>query len=505
VISNPFWNGAPKGLINRFRVGRGLRLDRDKVLSTTQPEQPSGQPYIPVNAVDNTNLADMPAWSIKLRNDAAAGDPHDAALADLTAEAAPAAGDFLLGFLADGSIVKIDVGDLAGVGAYTDEEAQDAVGLILTDSATIDFTYNDGGPSITAGVKAASITEAMQVLADNTTHDASTSMHGYMKKLPGGTSTFFRADGSFATVAGSGALAVLASYEYTANDTWTINAATKLVYVEVIGGGGSAGSGAAGTNGAQRQGGGGGSAGAVTCGWFLSTAFSGGVTVTVGGAQATVGTGVTGTTPGNPGADGNASSFGAFLAAIGGRAGTGGTAGGSGGGTVRSGTSVAFDRLNGSLSTEFRPGSGSGNGGRPGSNGARGGHPELFSGPGGGAQGAGVDTTGTVSAGNLGGAGHGAAGGGMFQQSSSTEGGGGGTVGPVSSATAAIAASNTAFPWFGDGGPSGGSSTTTNGGAGASGAAPGGGGGGGGGCRNANTSGAGGAGARGAVRVIELG
>lgn len=35
---------------------------------------------------------------------------------------------------------------------YTDERAQDAIGTILTDSSTIDFTYNDGVPSITAAV-----------------------------------------------------------------------------------------------------------------------------------------------------------------------------------------------------------------------------------------------------------------------------------------------------------------------------------------------------------------
>lgn len=43
---------------------------------------------------------------------------------------------------------------------YTDEMAQDAVGGILLDSATIDFTYNDGAPSITADVKNDSITYA---------------------------------------------------------------------------------------------------------------------------------------------------------------------------------------------------------------------------------------------------------------------------------------------------------------------------------------------------------
>ena len=45
-------------------------------------------------------------------------------------------------------------------GGYTDEEAQDAVGAILTDSSTIDFTYSDGTPSITADVKDSSITDA---------------------------------------------------------------------------------------------------------------------------------------------------------------------------------------------------------------------------------------------------------------------------------------------------------------------------------------------------------
>lgn len=43
---------------------------------------------------------------------------------------------------------------------FTDERAQDSVGTILTDTATIDFTYNDGAPSITADVKTNSINES---------------------------------------------------------------------------------------------------------------------------------------------------------------------------------------------------------------------------------------------------------------------------------------------------------------------------------------------------------
>lgn len=51
------------------------------------------------------------------------------------------------------------VDSVAGGGGYTNEEAQDAVGTILTDSSEIDFTYNDGTPSITASIVAGSIDE----------------------------------------------------------------------------------------------------------------------------------------------------------------------------------------------------------------------------------------------------------------------------------------------------------------------------------------------------------
>lgn len=43
---------------------------------------------------------------------------------------------------------------------YTDEMAQDSVGSILTDSSTVDFTYNDAVPSITATVIDDSITNS---------------------------------------------------------------------------------------------------------------------------------------------------------------------------------------------------------------------------------------------------------------------------------------------------------------------------------------------------------
>lgn len=86
-----------------------------------------------------------------------------------------------------------------GITQYTDEMAQDAVGGILTDTATIDMTYNDAGNGITADVKSASITEAMQVLADNTTQDVSTSKHGYAPKGDGSTTKFLNANGAYST------------------------------------------------------------------------------------------------------------------------------------------------------------------------------------------------------------------------------------------------------------------------------------------------------------------
>lgn len=63
-------------------------------------------------------------------------------------------------FTADTELVDkkyVDDSIIAG-GWYTDEKAQDAVGTILVDSSTIDFTYNDATPSITGGVIDGSIT-----------------------------------------------------------------------------------------------------------------------------------------------------------------------------------------------------------------------------------------------------------------------------------------------------------------------------------------------------------
>ncbi len=53
-------------------------------------------------------------------------------------------------FLEVGSGLTITGTVLTATGSYTDEQAQDAVGNILTDTATIDFTYDDATPTISA-------------------------------------------------------------------------------------------------------------------------------------------------------------------------------------------------------------------------------------------------------------------------------------------------------------------------------------------------------------------
>lgn len=71
-----------------------------------------------------------------------------------------------LGVGANGTILTADSNEATGVkwaaapATYTDEQAQDAVGTILTDSSTVDFTYDDALNTITAIVIDTSITNA---------------------------------------------------------------------------------------------------------------------------------------------------------------------------------------------------------------------------------------------------------------------------------------------------------------------------------------------------------
>ena len=118
----------------------------------------------------------------------------------------------------DNSDGSVTIGLSAG-GAYSDEQAQDAVGSILDDGGDIDFTYDDVTPKITAVVKSTTITEAKQVLADNTTNDVSSTKHGYVPKSPADATKFLNgaATPAFALVKDSD----LSTSDITTNDVST--------------------------------------------------------------------------------------------------------------------------------------------------------------------------------------------------------------------------------------------------------------------------------------------
>ena len=78
---------------------------------------------------------------------------------------------------------------------FTAERAQDAVGTILLDSATIDLTYDDAAPSITAAVKDASLSN--QHIAPNAAIDATKIADGSVNNIE-----FQYLDGTIAPIQG---------------------------------------------------------------------------------------------------------------------------------------------------------------------------------------------------------------------------------------------------------------------------------------------------------------
>lgn len=130
-------------------------------------------------------------------------------------------------------------GSVSGA-SYSDEEAEDAIGGMAVDTDTVDVTYTDATPELKWGVRyQLSITadasgiklsgdsgapgnskyygtngsgtkgfhsypklDDLAAPDDNTDLDATTSAHGLLPKLGGGTTNFLRADGSWAAPSG---------------------------------------------------------------------------------------------------------------------------------------------------------------------------------------------------------------------------------------------------------------------------------------------------------------
>ena len=112
-------------------------------------------------------------------------------------------GTWMLIDAAEGAAVWASFG--GGGGSYTDEEAQDAIGTILTDTSTVDFTYTDATPSITAAVIPGGIKlDDLGTPDDNTDLNASTSRHGLLKKLSNVATEYMDGTGNWSTPAGGG-------------------------------------------------------------------------------------------------------------------------------------------------------------------------------------------------------------------------------------------------------------------------------------------------------------
>ncbi len=116
-------------------------------------------------------------------------------LVDAKGDLLAASADNVVGRLpvgTDGDVLTADAASTLGVkwaaaggSSYTDEKAQDAVGASLTDTATIDFTYDDAGNAITADVKDGSLgtaklsfDPATQAELDTHTSATGASVHG---------------------------------------------------------------------------------------------------------------------------------------------------------------------------------------------------------------------------------------------------------------------------------------------------------------------------------------
>lgn len=157
-----------------INAAAAIALTKLAALTADRALQSDGSGVISVSAVTSTELGYVSGVTSAIQTQLNGKQPLDATL---TALAAYNTNGFLVQTAADtfagrtitaGTGISISNGDgVAGnpsisttITQYTDEMAQDAVGGILTDTSNIDFTYNDGAPSITADLTDTTVTPA---------------------------------------------------------------------------------------------------------------------------------------------------------------------------------------------------------------------------------------------------------------------------------------------------------------------------------------------------------
>ncbi len=210
-----------------------------------------------VLTIADPNADRVVAW------DDSAGSMAAIALADITTEASPAAGDFFLMYTAEGALVKVDWDELPTGGAvaaddvsYTptgtiaatdvqgaideldselEERVEDIVGSIFVTSegtGDLDWTYADGSDALNAAVKSNAVTFAkMQDIATDRLIGRDTASSGDPEEISLNATLEFTGSSSIQRAALTGAIAASAGSNST-----TMTGGLSIV---IDGGGGS--------------------------------------------------------------------------------------------------------------------------------------------------------------------------------------------------------------------------------------------------------------------------
>jgi hypothetical protein len=165
-------------------------------------------------------------WNLMAQQGAAGAGSGDVSGPSSATDNAIARFDLATGKLIQNSLVTVDDNGSVNIPAgqqylvngspvegYSDEQAQDAVGTILTDTTTIDFTYTDLTPEIKADVKSASLTTSH--LASGVLDTDLTSVSASDDTLPSAKATKTYVDSTKFTWRGAWAT----STAYSENDT----------------------------------------------------------------------------------------------------------------------------------------------------------------------------------------------------------------------------------------------------------------------------------------------
>jgi len=136
--------------VNTICQGNDSRLSDSRAPNGSASGDLTGtypSPTIATSAVTNAKMANMAASTLKGNATGGAAAPTDLTVSSVKTLLAYTTTD-----VTEGSNLY-----------YTDERAQDAVGTILTDSSTVDFTYNDAANTITAAVIDNTSTQKIEV------------------------------------------------------------------------------------------------------------------------------------------------------------------------------------------------------------------------------------------------------------------------------------------------------------------------------------------------------